>query len=312
MDLSALIMFMAVARERSFSRAAAKMSRAQPTVSLAVRRLERSVGQRLFDRSSKTPTLTDAGQVMMAYGERLASLVGEAETAMREVHELRRGRISVGTNEAGVHIVLPLIHGFQRKHPDIVVEVRRVPTRQIAVEVGQGNLDFGVMTFRPEESGLMTVSIGADELVLLMPPGHPLASRRRVTMADVSAERIIAHNDPSPGRERVLRMFEDKQIPLHMMIEVPSLDGIKRAIELGMGVALLPRRCALTEITAGRLVGVPVADLSRRREVKLVCRPSARSTAAEAFLAVARELAPSIRRGLPARSSRRVAVDSAR
>lgn len=296
MDLSALTMFMAVAEERSFSRAAAKLNRAQPTVSLAVRRLERSVGQKLFDRSSKAPTLTDAGQVMITYGERLAKLVNEAESAMREVHDLRRGRITIGSNEAAVHIVLPLIFGFQHKHPKIVVEVRRVPTRQIAVEVRQGSLDFGVMTFRPEESGLMTVSIGADELVLLVPPTHRLAARRRITMDDVSAERIIAHNDPSPARERVLRLFEDKQVPLNTMIELPSLDGIKRAVEIGIGVALLPRRCAFTEITDGRLVALPVAELSRRREVKLVCRPSARSNAAEAFLAVARELAPAVGR----------------
>ena len=106
-------------------------------------------------------------------------------------------------------------------------------------------------------------------------------------MEEVAAEAVVAHNDPSPARERVLRLFEQKRMPLRIVIALPSLDGIKRAVELKMGVALLPRRCAITEIAGGRLVAVPVAGISRRRQVSLVCRKAHRSHAAEAFLAVA-------------------------
>jgi DNA-binding transcriptional LysR family regulator len=87
----------------------------------------------------------------------------------------------------------------------------------------------------------------------------------------------------------VLRLFEEKHIALNMMISLPSLDGIKRAVELKLGVALLPRRCAVTEIAAGRIVAVPVAGISRKRQLTLVCRKSHRSHAANAFLAVAQE-----------------------
>src|SRR5205085_6975266 len=98
-----------------------------------------------------------------------------------------------------------------------------------------------------------------------------------------------AHNDPSPARERVLRLFEQRHIALKMMISLPSLDGIKRAVELKLGVALLPRRCAITEIAGGRLAAIPVAGVSRRRQVTLVCRRAHRSHAAEAFLKLAQE-----------------------
>jgi DNA-binding transcriptional LysR family regulator len=133
------------------------------------------------------------------------------------------------------------------------------------------------------------VVVGSDELVLLVPPSHPLAKRRQVTMEEVAKEPVVAHNDPSPARERVLRLFEERHITLKMAIALPSLDGIKRAVELKLGVALLPRRCALTEIAAGRLVAVPVNGISRRRQVTLVCRQAHRSHAANAFLAVAQE-----------------------
>jgi len=288
-ELSELRVFLKVAGERSFSRAAMKLHRTQPAVSQAVRRLEAELGEELFDRSSKTGTLTDAGRVLQNYGQRLVRLAEETESAMRELRDLRRGRILIGANEAAVHTLLPLLGRFRKQVPDIAVDVRRVPARQIAVEVQQGSLDFGALTFRPAEEGLLEVVVGSDELVLLMPPAHPLAKRKQVTMEEVAGEPVVAHNDPSPARERVLRLFEERQIALNMVISLPSLDGIKRAVELKLGVALLPRRCAITEIASGRLVAVPVAGISRRRQLTLVCRKAHRSHAANAFLAVAQE-----------------------
>ena len=289
MDIAALKTFLAVAQERSFSRAAAKVHRTQPAVSQAVRRLEVDLGEQLFDRSSKSGTLTDAGKVLQNYGERLVRLAEEAESAMRELRDLRRGRVLIGANEAAVHTLLPLIGKFRNSYPDIAIDVRRVPARQIAVEVQQGSLDFGALTFHPSEEGLLEVPVGSDELVLLISPSHALAKRRQVSMAEVAEHPVIAHNDPSPARERVLRLFEEQQIPLNMVVALPSLDGIKRAVELSLGVALLPRRCAVTEIAGKRLVAVPINGISRKREVTLVCRKAHRSHAAEAFLKVAQE-----------------------
>jgi DNA-binding transcriptional LysR family regulator len=289
MDLGTLRVFLAVADERSFSRAAGKVHRTQPAVSQAVRRLERELGEELFDRSSKSATLTDAGRVLQNYGQRLVRLAEESESAIRELRDLRRGRVLIGANEAAVHTLLPLMARFRQRVPDIAVDVRRVPARQIAVEVQQGSLDFGALTFRPAEAGLLEVVVGSDELVLLVPPSHPLASRRKVSMEAVANEPVVAHNDPSPARERVLRIFEQHHITLNMVIALPSLDGIKRAVELKLGVALLPRRCAITEIASGRLVAVPVEGISRRRQLTLVCRKAHRSHAANAFLKVAQE-----------------------
>src|SRR4051795_5912372 len=288
MDLAALKIFLAVAHERSFSRAAAKEHRTQPAVSQAVLRLEVELGEQLFDRSSKTGTLTEAGRTLQNYGERLVRPAEETESAVRELRDMRRGRVLIGANEAAVHTLLPLISRFRQRYPDITIDVRRVPARQIPLEVQQGSLDFGALTFHPSEEGLLEVPVGSDELVLLVPPSHRLADRRQVSMEDIAEERVVAHNDPSPARERVLRLFEEHHVPLNMVISLPSLDGIKRAVELKLGVALLPRRCAITEIASGQLVAVPVANVSRKRQVTLVCRKAHRSHAADAFLAVRR------------------------
>ena len=153
MDLAELRVFLAVAAERSFSRAAIKLHRTQPAVSQAIRRLEDELGERLFDRSSKDGMLTDAGDVLLDYAQRLMRLSEEATTSVRELRDLRRGRVLIGANEAAVHSLLPLIAAFRQDHEHIQIDVRRVHARQIGAEVLQRNLDFGVLAFQPSDRG---------------------------------------------------------------------------------------------------------------------------------------------------------------
>ena len=200
MDLSELKVFLTVATERSFSRAAAKLHRTQPAVSQAVKRLEDELGERLFDRSSKGGRLTEAGTILLDYARQLTRLKDEAESAVRELQDLRRGRVLVGANEAAVHVLLPVIEQFRQAHPQAQVEVSRTPARQIAGEVLNRSLDFGVLTFPPRDRGLDSVPLGEDDLVMLVRPDHPLAKRRQITMEEFGRETVIAHNDPSPAR----------------------------------------------------------------------------------------------------------------
>ncbi len=288
MTLEDLRSFATVAAERSFSRAARKLSRTQPAVSQAIRRLETAAGERLIDRSSRDGTLTDAGQLLLAYATRLLRLAGEATEAVAELKDVRKGRVLIGANEAGVHAVLPLIQAFQSGHPDILVEVRRIPSRQMAQEVLLRTIDAGVLTFNPTDRELASVLLGQDELVLLVPPSHTLAGRGQITMEEMGRQTIIAHNDPSPARDRVLRLYERRRAALNIRMSLPSLDGIKRAVETGLGVALLPRRCAQGEIARGQLVPIVVPELRSRRALRLVyLKDGGRSRAAQAFLAVA-------------------------
>jgi DNA-binding transcriptional LysR family regulator len=280
--------FLTVAAERSFSRAAAKLHRTQPAVSQAIRRLEEQVGERLFDRSSKDGTLTDAGHVLREYAERLHQLSEEAQLSVRELRDLQRGRVLIGSNEGGVHMLLPLIEKFREKHQRILVDVRRVPARQVGVQVAQGSLDFGLVTFDPGDKRLMSLPIGADELVLLVHPSHPFAARESVTMTEFAHETVIAHSDPSPARDQVLRQAELRHAPINIQIALPSLEGIKRAVAQRMGVALLPRRCALSEIAAGQLAAVRIPEVRLPRQVRLVYRKGELSHAAAAFLAACR------------------------
>jgi DNA-binding transcriptional LysR family regulator len=287
MELSELRVFLRVAAERSFSRAAMKLHRTQPAVSQAVRRLEESVGERLFDRATKDASLTDAGRLLRDYAERLLRLSEEAEAAVRDLRDLRRGRVLIGANEASVHAVLPLIAKYRAAHPLVHIDVRRIPARQLGAEVAQGGLDFGVLTFQPAEPRLGSIVLGHDELVMLVHPAHPLAGNTEVTLAECARQTVIAHNDPSHVRDRVLRLFEQQHIPPNILISLPSLEGIKRAVAMQLGVALLPRRCAESEISRGELVALQMPDVRIRRQVRLIYRKTGdRSHASAAFLSI--------------------------
>lgn len=289
MTFEDLRVFSTVAAERSFSRAARKLRRTQPAVSQAIRRLEQATGERLVDRSSRDGTLTDAGELLLDYAQRLLRLAEEASGAVAELRDVKKGRVLLGANEGAVHAVLPLIDAFHREHRGVLVEVRRIAARQMAQEILLRTVDFGVLTFKPAERELQSVLLGTDELVLLVPPAHPLAARGEITMEEMGRQAIIAHNDPSPARERVLRLYEQRHAALNICMSLPSLDGIKRAVEMGLGVALLPRRCAQGEIARGQLVAVRVPDLRSPREIRFVYRKEGGlSHAAAAFLAVAK------------------------
>jgi DNA-binding transcriptional LysR family regulator len=290
LELSELRVFLQVASERSFSRAAMKLHRTQPAVSQAVRRLEESVGERLFDRATKDASLTEAGRLLRDYAERLLRLSDEAERAVKDLRDLRRGRVLIGANEASVHAALPLIARFHEAHPLVHVDVRRVRARQLGAEVAQGGLDFGVLTFQPSEPRLGAIVLGHDELVMLVHPSHPLAASQEVTLSECARHPVIAHNDPSHVRDRVLRLFEQQRIPANILVSLPSLEGIKRAVAMQLGVALLPRRCAESEIARGELTALAVPEIRLRRQVRLVYRKAGeRSHASSAFLAIVEE-----------------------
>jgi DNA-binding transcriptional LysR family regulator len=294
LQLPDLHAFVTVAEERSFSVAARRLHRTQPAVSQAIRRIEEELGDRLFDRSSRNGALTEAGTLLLEHARRLLRMVTEAQSAVRELQQVRRGRVVIGANEAAVHSLLPFVRDYAAGHPQVTVEVRRVPSRRIATELLDRSMDFGVMTFQPADRGLQSIPLGSDELVMLAHPKHPLAKRKRVSIGEVGREVVIAHNDPSPTRDRVLRLYERKHAPINIQISLPSLDGIKRAVEMGVGVAVLPRRCALTEIERGDLVAVKVPELEARRTVRFVFRRTGElSHAASAFLDLVRALTAS-------------------
>ncbi|HTP25764.1 MAG TPA: LysR family transcriptional regulator [Anaeromyxobacteraceae bacterium] len=290
MDLAQLETLVAVAQEKGFSRAAERLHRTQPAVSQVIRRLEEELGKRVFDRSSHDGTLTDAGRVLYGYALQMLNLREDAAIAVQELGELRRGKVVIAANEYTVVHLLPLLSAYRALHPSIKVEVKRSLASEIPSELLRRDAEIGLLTYRPAQPGLAMFPVARDDLALLVAPGHRLAGRESVSIRELGTESFLAHNVRSPYRERVLQSFERQRTPLTIVIELPSLDAIKRLVEQGLGVALMPRRVAQAEIARGDLVAVTVREMRFERSIYAVYRGAADlSEAARAFLASARQ-----------------------
>lgn len=290
MDLSELEVLVAVAQERGFSRAAERLRRTQPAVSQAIRRLEEEVGTRLVDRSSKDGTLTAAGAALHAHALQMLNLRRDAEVAVRELRDLRRGVVAVAASEYTVLHLLPILAAFRGLHPTVRVEVKRSSASEIPSEVLRRDVELGVVAYHPAQPGITVIPVASDELALVVAPGHPLAGRAAVSIRQLGGEPFLAHNARSPYRERVVKAFERHRTPLEIVMELPTLDAIKRLVAAGVGVALVPRRAVDAEVARGEVAAVAVREMRFRRPVNLVHRSSVElSHAAAAFAACAAE-----------------------
>jgi len=293
-ELSQLEVFLTVAREHRFSRAAEKLFRTQSAVSQTIRKLEVELGEALFDRSSREGVLTDAGKVLVEYAEKLLNLRSEAAESLVELRELQKGKLVIAANEFTALYLLPVLAEFRRLHPMIKITVQRALGSHIPDDVLRYRAEFGVLSYEPQEPSLHSVVVYLDELVFVVPPKHPLASAKEVSIRQLGAESFVAHIVSSPYRDKVLQLFKTHKTPLHMDLELPTLQAIKQFVALGNGVALIPEISVETELARGELVRIPVRELQLKRKLRLIYRKGANlSHAAQALLkvveAVARE-----------------------
>jgi len=285
MELYSLQVFLAVATERSFSRAAEKLLRTQPAVSLAVQRLEQELGEKLIDRSAKDLVLTDAGHTVLDYARRFQSLQRELDNALAELRDKSAGTLVMGANESTILYMLRHIERYRELYPKIKVQVRRSLSSKIPGELLDGNLELGVISYDPGDERLKSRAIYTDALAFVVSPQHRLAHRKTVSITELGEENFIAHNVLSPYREVVLREFQAHKVPLRMDVEMPTIETIRRMVQSSFGVAFLPRMCVEQEIEQKLLCEVRVKEMHVERKIRLVY-PSRRalSHAARAFL----------------------------
>ncbi len=288
MEMAQLEYFSKVVQERSFSKAADRVFRTQPAVSIAIRRLEEEIGLPLLDRTQKTPVLTDAGKVVYEYAQRILTLRDEVGEAIAELQSLKRGRVRVGANESTSLYLLPdLILDFRERHPEIKVEIFRQVSSRLPREVLDRNIDFALMASQPTDRDLEAFPVLKDELILIMSPKHPLASRPSVKIKELGKESFVAHNVKSGSRVKVIEAFARQHTPINITIELATIETIKRFVQKRVGLAFVPRMCVREELERGVLASVPVRGLTHNR---VLCaahrRGSSFSTAAAAFLKV--------------------------
>ena len=185
MELHQLETFLAVAEERSFSRAAVRLHRTQPAVSQVIRKLEAAVGETLFDRAARDGSLTAAGVLLRDYALRLLALRREAASALGELKSLERGRLQLAANEYTCMYLLPAIDRFRREFPHITVAVHRMLASHIPEELNLRTFELGMISFRPDPAQFRTIAVYADSLAFIVSPSHPLAGAKHVSISQI-------------------------------------------------------------------------------------------------------------------------------
>ncbi|MBI3950998.1 MAG: LysR family transcriptional regulator [Acidobacteria bacterium] len=301
MEFAQLEALVIIAQERSFSRAAERLARTQPAISIAIKKLEEEIGVLLLDRARKNIALTDAGEVLFEYAQKIINLRSEAIGSIKELRQLHHGKVTVGANESTSLYFLPnIILAYRQQHPMIKVEVYRTFSEQLSRMVKEHRLDFAILAYDPQDSQLASFPVLHDELVLVMNSTHRLAKKSKITVHELGEETFLAHNVKSPARDKVVQFFRDHHVPLNISIELATIETIKRFAEMNMGLAIVPRMCVEEELQTGKLVTVPIQGLKIRRTLRVAyLHDRVLSHAAAAFLQLVKEYSQHARLSAP-------------
>lgn len=291
MDFDQLETFLEVARNLSFSRAAEKRFRTQPAISAQIRALEDEVGAKLLDRSGGKVSLTAAGKVFLEYAEQTLQSRRNMISGLAEMERVPRGEIVVGANEGTcLHILPEVFAEFKKQYPGVAVNINRLESAAILESVLDNSVDFGVVSLPVTDNRLTVVQIHRDELVAIVPPGHPLAKAKAVAIADTAKYPLVV---PEGGRTRdaLEQLFHEHKLKMNISMELGSSELLKRFVAADVGIGFIARSFVLEDVRAGTLVVLSISDSLIRRDLALVFRKDkALSRAALAFIDIAVKL----------------------
>jgi DNA-binding transcriptional LysR family regulator len=295
-QLNQIEAFVEVARGGSISRAAEVLAVSQPALTARIQGLEEGVGAALFVRTRSGTRLTEAGRALLPYAERALGALEQGRELVGEVAGGTGGRLTIGAAPAVSTYVLPrVLREFQAVHPGVQLSVRSGHSDELLDMVLREEVEVGLM--RPIRHPDVTLTpLYTDQLVLVVPPDHRFAGVEGIEMGEMAPEHLILFDRTSSYHELTSSIFREAGIQPRGYIEVDNIDAAKRMVEEGLGIALLPHTSVSGELGDGRLIGVPIRDMTPvRRQIVVVRRRDAGppTPGVAAFLATLEKLRPS-------------------
>lgn len=295
MNLNHLAVFHAVAEEGAVGKGAERLFVSQPAVSKQIRELEASVGLKLFDRHPRGVRLTQAGEVLAEHARRLFAVEAEAEQAIAELKGLSQGSLKIGASlTIGIYLLPEILGEYRKKYPKIGLSLEIANTRDIQQKLKENGLDIALTEGYATEDGVGVLESEVfqyDELVAVVPAGHPLLKQTRVSVTEFCSEPFLMREVGSGTREVVERELIHHGIVVTPTMSLGSTEAIKRGVSAGLGVAIVSRLALAAEFQNGALCELMLTDFAVRRPLHIVrLRGKSENRAATAFFRLLRNM----------------------
>ncbi|MDA8210268.1 MAG: selenium metabolism-associated LysR family transcriptional regulator [Clostridia bacterium] len=271
MNFNHLKVFLVVAKNLSYSRAAEELFISQPTVSIQVKKLEEELGIDLFEQLGKKIYLTEAGKLLYSYVNRIFSLAVEAELAVQELKGLCSGQLVIGASTTpGIYLLPEIIGSFQELYPGLGISLEISNTHKVQEQLLLNQLDLGVvgeeLMLDPQ---LQIEPLIEDELVVIVAAGHPLAERQSITLEELFQQRLILRERGSSTREVLEEKVRHQGNKLKVAMQLSSVEAIKQAVAANLGVSIVSKLSVGLELGAGVLSILSFSDVQLVRQINL-------------------------------------------
>jgi LysR family hydrogen peroxide-inducible transcriptional activator len=273
MEIHQLRYFVAVAEEGSFSRAAAKVRVAQPSLSQQIRKLEAEIGQPLFDRLPRSVVLTEAGRCLLEYAQQILASIGDARRCVDELKGKIAGDVAVGAIPTIAPYVLPeLVVTFQKHYPDVTLHIVEDVTASITRRIEAGELDVALASTCQRSPTLRVELLGNEPLLALVPEGHPLAKQHTITLDDLKSQRFLLLHEMHCLSQQVHHLLESRRLHPQVALAGSQLSTIANMVAADIGVSIVPQMMVRHHVTPG-CVTVQFASPVPERELNLLYNP---------------------------------------
>jgi DNA-binding transcriptional LysR family regulator len=271
MNLNQLRIFYMAAKRGSLSLAADDLYITQPAVTKAIQRLQETCDIMLVNRLGKKLVLTDAGEALFEIAGKIFDLEAYAEESIREFQQQPKGHIRIHASESfGAYYLPSIMNPFSRQNPLVRFSINILPTEQVVENIATLTSDLGFISYPIPHKKVVIREILEDRFVIIVPPDHPHAARRQLAPADLENESVIVHERGSAPYHAINDFVRKNRLSINVSLELSSNRAIVKAVESGLGIALINRKVVEEEIEAGRLVALPLPDTTIRRRFYLV------------------------------------------
>jgi DNA-binding transcriptional LysR family regulator len=271
MNLNQLKIFYFAVKAKNLSAAAEQLYITQPAVTKGIQRLQEHYELKLIDHVGKKLVLTDAGEVLFRIAEKIFDMETHAEESIRDFQERKRGRIRILSSESFGDYYLPeVMIPFCKAYPLVQVSMSILPTEQVVENAAGLNCDIGFISYPVAHEKLAVQEVLEDELVIITPRRHPLRSRHTLQPRDLEGQSVIMHEEGSAPRRAIEDLLQRHGVNVRVPMELSSNRAIKRAVQHGIGIALVSRQVAEEEVEQRRLVAIPLSDPLMKRKFYLI------------------------------------------